>query len=508
MKLSLLSFTLITFSAMGQSFNFSYLDQNNTSALITDGGVFFEDIMLSAPAYEVPKGAGTNTMYSMSFWMYGTDELMAHHSSYCTYSTQVELGAGPIADDYNSAYYQDKFTTSLWSITQSEIDTHLGNYMNAGYVVPAAIADWPGSGDPAEGVAANLAPYIDANGNGVYDPENGDAPYIEGDKATYVIMNDVNAPDVVWGPPLEVEVHVMFYQYATADPLNNTTFFNVRVFNRGAHAYPDFKFGVFADFDLGNYQDDYWGCDSTDNYMFVYNGDNDDEDSGGMSGFGTNPPATGIVSLSHELSSAQTFNNGSEPTGYDNYYNMMMGYQANGAPHTHFDGYETKFQYSDELIEEYAEHNLGNPAGDRRGLMVISPGNVLSGTSFCADYAVVYHRDLSNDNIQNAIELDSIVDFVQSFYDQNIQACESYMAGTEEMEELELTVFPNPSNGVFTVQAEANTQLEIYSMSGQLIHREQLKTGFTTIDFHEAAGIYLLKAKSGEQMITKKIIIE
>lgn len=507
-KVLLLPAIIFSQLIFAQTVNLYHLNGNNVNALITDGGTFFEDIMNANPSYEVPAGSGQHTIYSMGFWMYGTDMSMSHHSSYSSYSTAVELAPGPIANDYNSTHYQNTYLSSIWTVTQAEIDAHLANYSSQGYVMPNSIANWPGSGNASEGIAANLAPYVDANSNGVYDPVNGDAPYIEGDIAAYVILNDVNAPDLVWGPPLEVEVHVMFYQFSTADALNNTTFFNVRVFNRGGYSYPDFKFGIFADFDLGNYSDDFWGCDSADNYMFAYNGDNSDEDFGGMTGYGTNPPAAGIVSLSHDLFAAQTFNSGSEPTGYMDYYNMMMGYQANSNPYTHFDGYETKFQYSDELNQEYSEVSLANPSGDRRGMMVVSPGSFLSGTSFCFDYAVVYHRNQSADHVQNAMELDSIVAFVQNYYDNNIQACESYMAGVDEQQSIEMEVFPNPNAGIFTVVTDRPLVLEIYSLEGKRILVQNINPGNTAINVDVPSGVYLMRASNEYGVQTKKLIIE
>ena len=48
------------------------------------------------------------------------------------------------------------------------------------------------------------------------------------------------------------------------------------------------------DADLGNYADDYVGCDVTRGLGYCFNGDNFDQNNAGKIGYGSNPPAIGI----------------------------------------------------------------------------------------------------------------------------------------------------------------------------------------------------------------------
>ncbi|MBK8414466.1 MAG: hypothetical protein IPL22_08125 [Bacteroidetes bacterium] len=54
-------------------------------------------------------------------------------------------------------------------------------------MVPTNIADWLVSIHLFSRV---LAPFADFNSNGIYDPQNGDYPYILGDESIYSIFND------------------------------------------------------------------------------------------------------------------------------------------------------------------------------------------------------------------------------------------------------------------------------------------------------------------------------
>lgn len=126
-------------------------------------------------------------------------------------------------------------------------------------------------GDITLGVADQLAPFVDQDGDGVYEPLDGDYPDFSGDEVVYVIQNDES-----YQPQLDalgIELHLMFYQFNTTGYLGETTFLNVRAFNRSTTSYTDYRQSIYADFDIGNYGDDYFGSSVANNMMYGYNGD-------------------------------------------------------------------------------------------------------------------------------------------------------------------------------------------------------------------------------------------
>ena len=285
---------------------YEQLDTNNINATVSDDGTLFYNGTSVFAGYEAPKGDGNYVIFQTTFYMAGMDAGSQLYAS-AGGGMAGELYPGPIASDYSSTYYADNFSPAIWMITKTDIQYHIANYMSTGYVPAGAIANWPAHGDPGEGVAEILAPFVDVNTNGVYEPMSGDYPYIQGDKAAFIILNDENGTHPSGSDSLGVELHVMAYQFDSADEnIANTTFFNVKVFNRRGTSFTDFRFGLFTDFDLGSFNDDMIGCDSARNVMYVYNGINNDPGGMGQPGYGANPPSAGVMLLSENMASCLT----------------------------------------------------------------------------------------------------------------------------------------------------------------------------------------------------------
>ncbi|MBK6836548.1 MAG: hypothetical protein IPG89_20740 [Bacteroidetes bacterium] len=71
------------------------------------------------------------------------------------------------------------------------------------------------------------------------------------------------------------------------------TFYNFEIINRSSNILDSTYFAVWVDADLGNYQDDYVGCDVVRGLGYIYNGDNYDDDGNGVVGYHNKLPALG-----------------------------------------------------------------------------------------------------------------------------------------------------------------------------------------------------------------------
>lgn len=68
-------------------------------------------------------------------------------------------------------------------------------------------------------------------------------------------------------------------------------------------------------------------------------------------------------------------------------------------------------------------------------------------------------------------------------------------------------IYPNPSSGIFIIEAKGD--LEIYNVMGEKVFSQKLVTDKTEINLsNQAKGIYFVQIKSGEQIISQKIIIQ
>lgn len=518
MRLITLIFGLTaTFTCFSQV-STSVLTFNNTKARITDGGFFFNDQLVNAPGYEVPLGSGTNIIYAGAFWFGGMDlNNQLKLAAPSMYGVSSDLWPGPITEGAAQAITPNPMGQTIWTVSQNDINNHMLSINQPGYMIPLSIVNWPANGDVSLGLSHFLAPFVDVDYDGVYNPANGDYPCIKGDKATYVIMNDTKQTHGSGGDPMGIEVHYMFYQFATNDYLDNTTFVDITVYNRGTQSIFDFKNSFMMDGDLGGPVDDFVGCDISRNIMYEYNSDADDASASGIQGYGLNPPAAGVVCLSHDMTSMITFNNGgvypqSDPSTAAGSWNIMNGTWLDGSDVLDNNNQPTKFHYSGNPNNgaEWSELSQGNWGGDRRSIMSMDIGTLDPSEHVTISYAVLYDRS-GVSMVDNVNGLLNTVDLVQAFYDTNLaDECDPSVMSVNEVDEIEFDVYPNPSNGSFTIDTQINGayDVSVLDMTGRKVYSKQNFNGKVTMDLNIPSGVYFVTINSDGMSLMKKLIIE
>lgn len=495
MKKNLLSalFALISTLAISQAQRI-VMSYNNISAFVSSDGVFFEDEVNSIAEFRVPKASSNRTIFAFMISAMGTDINGQQHLSSMYYDT-LDFTCGPMSDNFTSGYYQSTYANKLWQVDGFTIQQHIDNWDQAGYTMSPYIANWPGNGDTVNGVIEQmLAPYVDFNGNGTYDPANGDYPDIRGDKAVFFVLNDRNNTSDRAIDKLDLELQVMAYEYATADMLNNTFFINVKAVNRGTQTYPDFQLNLFTDFDLGNYLDDFCGTDPERNMAYAYNGDSFDEASGVGMGYGANPPAMGVLSLNHNIWSS-TF-----PQTYPTLAQLSSvyhGFNPNGTPINH-GGSPVKMEFTDTIssggYNEIAETSM---PGDRRSFVTLEPVNFQPSEAVCYDLAFVYANRNGGGMWQDVDSLMKAADFIQNFYDASI-TCPGYTLSLPKQKLQQPELYPNPaSSAVYVSGMEADAHVSIADLNGRAIKTQPYDPA-SGIDVSALApGSYLLIAETG-----------
>lgn len=323
------------------------LDINQVNATMLNRGDMFWDLMSNAK-YEVPKGSCKKALFASSLWMGGIDPGNNLHVAAMTYRQNgSDYYPGPLdtistkGDTLYSAYNRI-WKVSRWEIEELKQKYADGSLANGSYTPSADILQWPAHGTGNH--SKQLAPFIDINNNGLYEPMKGDYPKIKGEQALYWIFNDnTYIHSETNGIPLGVEVHAMAYAYncdtikpgSPNEALNYTTFYEYKIINRSFNRYDNSYLGIWADVDLGNSADDYVGCYPPGNFAFAYNGDNDDE---GYSGYGKNPPMLDILLLSDSMNNFVYHNNDfssiGNPTLAEHYYGYMKSVWKDNSPVT------------------------------------------------------------------------------------------------------------------------------------------------------------------------------
>ena len=291
------------------------LDINNVRARLMTGGDMWWNIGLEVAAYEVPKNSGKSSQFAASCWIGGVDKQGQLKVAAQTYR-QDGNDYWPGALDHNGKISADVCANwdMFWKVDKSTINSFIELSKSGGNIQTSqfsAINNWPATGNynakGANGTSLNLtsstysgnsyAPFVDKNGNGVYEPNLGDYPDINGDQFIWWVFNDAgNVKLQSQTASMGIEVQTSAFAYSTQDFLNNATFYNYRVINRGALTIDSTYIAVWDDCDLGYYHDDYIGCDTARGLGIQYNGVNADgqESNFPVNSYGLNPPQVGV----------------------------------------------------------------------------------------------------------------------------------------------------------------------------------------------------------------------
>ena len=120
------------------------------------------------------------------------------------------------------------------------------------------------------------APWIDRDGDGLYEPMEGDGPDMLGDQMIWYVINDLDSTKHDgWYPsnflPLGLECRVTIWGFNRPDALGDVMFCKFQLYNKADHTIDSCFAGLFADIDLGYAAGDFMGCDTTLNMVYCYN---------------------------------------------------------------------------------------------------------------------------------------------------------------------------------------------------------------------------------------------
>lgn len=449
----------------------------------------FQDHFNEGPGFQAPAGSGLSTLYSASPWIAARQPGLDMWDIFAPTSAQTYASGGPHAttmdDDYHARYNQ------VWAVHRQQIETHIAQWDQPGYVMPHAIAAWPGNGDAANGEPEVLAPWADLDLDGIYEPELGEHPIIRGDRAVYMIHHtdpdDENQP--AW------DIHIMHYAYDDPDDptLANTLFTHFGIVNREDIDREEARFALFADFDIGCYQDDFAECDPDLDLFFAYNGAAFDADYFPASGYGEDPPAQGAVFLGDALATHRSYA-GAEPLfPIDGFFGTQFG-----QPFDYGDG-PTTFQFPG---ASYTEGALGSTPGERRSVGATGPFSWAAGETRCFDVALVFAQRTDPEDPSAIDILKARTADLRDWYDEQAYDCSfDISVAVEELPATTnaLRLYPNPSHGPVTLQrsdARDATEVILRDATGAVVLRSNWPAGAPMQALHVqglADGLYIVE---------------
>ncbi|MGB0862272.1 MAG: hypothetical protein ACPGXZ_05105 [Saprospiraceae bacterium] len=366
------------------------LNVNNVRARLLGGGDMWWDF--SNARYVVPNvplGSGlleVSSIYAGAIWLGGWEfdqdgnpaNLKMAAQTYRS-SAANDFWAGPL--DANGG--TDEKDCNNWDehfeVSGEEITDHINKARSAQGVdcanVPNSIKGWPAKGNPFfasiygfELPYQDLAPFLDENGDGEYNPCDGDFPIIEiigceageiskvsfADQMIWYVFNDNGGIHTrTTADPIRMEVQTLAFAYKTGDEVNDMTFYRYKLWNKSAITIDSTYFGQWVDADLGCPTDDFIGCDVDRSLMYIYN-DGAPDGAGGCGSvptYGNEVPMLGIdyfrgpkdengVELG--MSSFIYYVNGgwpgspgtNDPTSGQQFYSYLSGSWRDGTPYT------------------------------------------------------------------------------------------------------------------------------------------------------------------------------
>jgi len=566
-QLVILCFASLTIGGQGISPAVETLDLNNVNATVYSNGNYFWDLS-GSPLYFVPADSGTSTIFSLSTWIAGKDVNDSLRLAAQRYSGQ-EFLPGPIVD---ISQFNDTITAQdynkIWKIDHFVIDEfinewNLGNVTNGTYQIPDVISSWPGN-HPS--LSTGLAPYIDYNNDGEYNPIDGDYPELMGDQMLWWVYNDNTIHECSGGSPMGVEIRVSFYAYHFANPynditelINNTTLLNLEIVNRSNQLYDSTYFGLYTDFDIGNPDDDYIGCHVDLNTFYAYNADDVDDPYAGLAFGGPLPPPpsqsvtllkgpeadlndgidnnrNGLIDEPREswgLTNFMFFNNSigamADPETDSEFYSYMRSIWKDGSPLVYGSyGYpdnssvtytQTSYAFpfdSDSLgwgqngliMPPWQEVDSINAPGDRRGVGSSGPFTFAVDEIITLDYSLNFTRSDTGNAFASVMKSMEYIPIIYEYF--NDETFPSSYSIDENIKNKEsILIYPNPANDNLNISSSSNIRLtQIYSISGSLIRSFEGNEAQYALKVSDLeCGTYLLKIFTERFIFNRKIVI-
>jgi hypothetical protein len=253
------------------------LDANEIMCTIGSDGAFADHRKTGAGGLVWPKEVPDDVVFSAGLWVVGR-HVPSGALRTATVDYESEFQPGPLLETFNTTTNDD-----TGPVSRATDSVYRAYKIQRGDITSKDYLEWPGTLG---------APYVDVNGDGVWDP-GVDRPMISGDQQVWNITNDAaksRHAAIGMTAPMGLEVHSLYYAYNHPGALANTMFIEWTLVNRSDADYDSVYVGLWSDPDVYYASDDLPGSDSTLALGYVYN----EQDSIIL---GPRQPAVGFVLL-------------------------------------------------------------------------------------------------------------------------------------------------------------------------------------------------------------------
>ena len=535
--------TLSLCASAQQTYNtIEYIDINNINAGHLVHGDMWRNPITATAACEYPKGSGKHVATLGSLWLGGYDEMGILRVAAQTYRQQgSDYFPGPVDMSINTVAAANQHAAKwarIWKVNRSTIDSFKALTTHTTANTPASILEWPAKGNTyAKGaqqsaltISTDMAPFVDVNGDGIYNPLSGDYPKTKGDQMLWSVFNDyMQIKGNTQSGNIGLEIQQSVYAYKRGSSVDNMVFYEYNIKNEGNHILSAFRMGINADMDLGYVFDDYVGFDSSRRMGYVYNATNPD----GL--YGANIPAAGISIMEFPgdnypaLVPAGSFlpydnvasanGNPATPIEYNNFLNgrnrlgnPMHDDRASGTASNAFgSGPTVRYAFPDNPndLNGWSMCKNAVPYSDRRFVLGTDSLTFFPGESKKIGMALIVSPDAGACGTLNLAGLQQLSDSALIVYYNPPAALGIHSVKNAART---LKVYPNPANDELHILSPdaVDATIRIYDASGRQVSAlsTNKKSETIVVTSKLAAGMYLVEYRSGETVANNVFVKE
>lgn len=381
---------------------------------------------------------------------FDTVGFLPHNASPVSSTTHLPI-------EWTDAYHK------VWTVSGSNIAAHKADFEDNGQIndeIHEEILRYPAKGNPffssfygVDAPEEALAPFFDRNDNGIYEPTFGDYPIIDEafpeaipNLMSFTLWNDVGLDN-----SLGCEFTLMTFSFSCVEHLeiNKTIYTRLTIHNKSSRDYNDFVVGQRYDFDLGCPDDDYVGTDLGTNSVYVYNGDNYDNETDStcftldkeLSTFGNNPGVVSSTFLNSEISTSIFFRRSHTAGVYDRRPEARAA-STRGIAYYLFGQDSVILDTLGHVFTDYPTITNGDnmpaqnlPSADYRILPATRIGDFEQGEQIKLYFAYSYNSSDTLDVFEEAANLANTVPVTQNFYNLGFSSdCDQQIANCDDID--------------------------------------------------------------------------
>lgn len=540
------------------------LDINNVRARLMTGGDMWWDQGTTNAAYEVPKGSRKSSLFAGSCWVGGFQNGSLKVAAQTYRQDGNDYWPGPLNTN-KGTYEIDQASCNEWDRFW-KLDRTLVNEFKLLSDYNAAmdneryrpIFEWPARGNGAASVDntsgnfnantkkakgttgkvlqmddRDYAPFVDLNGDGVYNPELGEYPNMEepgrGDQVVWWVFNDRgNSKLQTKSESIGLEIQTSAFAFSTKDFLNDATFFDYKVINRAGLTLDSAYMATWTDADLGYAQDDFIGCDTLRGLGILYNATPVDG-NGEPTSYGANPPMVGVdffigpqlhyvdsitgkdTTWKLKMTAFTYFNNRGlgfppeilDPEQATEFYFYMTGsrkfgkrfsYDPSNKPCTGLNtGDPVSFVFAGEMNSGWSECVCSNTPGDRRFIHSAGPFQLRPGDINDIIIGAVWVANAGGCPTGSFAKIKVADDLTQELFDNNFKTIEGPEAPRVTYREMDRKVLFYLQNDPVSTNYMEKYGYDIDSAKYRVVSRKAYNIGKDSIYRFEGYRVFQLK---------------